>query len=140
VASFAVAWVCTTGAALVSYPLDTVRRRMMMTSGSGQKYKGFVDAGRQIVAKEGARSLFAGAGANILRGVAGALVLSLYDKYVLGRRSITWHLTIVLLQVPTACLREVLFCWLGMIRQSIRCCITHTESIVLHYSHPLLFK
>jgi solute carrier family 25 (adenine nucleotide translocator) protein 4/5/6/31 len=79
-ASFAVAWACTTGAALVSYPLDTVRRRMMMTSGSAIKYKGFVDAGRQIIAKEGTRSLFAGAGANILRGVAGALVLSLYDK------------------------------------------------------------
>lgn len=81
-ASFAVAWVCTTGAALVSYPLDTVRRRMMMTSGNANaiKYKGFMDAGRQIVAKEGARSLFAGAGANVLRGVAGALVLSLYDK------------------------------------------------------------
>jgi hypothetical protein len=103
----------------------------MMTSGSGQKYKGFVDAGRQIVAKEGARSLFAG---------AGALVLSLYDKYVLGRRSTTWHLTIVLTQVPTACLREGLFRWLGMIRQFLRCCITHTESIVLYYSHPLLSK
>ena len=39
-----------------------------------------MDAGRQIVAKEGVRSLFKGAGANILRGVAGAGVLSLYDK------------------------------------------------------------
>jgi len=34
----------------------------------------------QIVAKEGTRSLFKGAGANILRGVAGAGVLALYDK------------------------------------------------------------
>jgi solute carrier family 25 (adenine nucleotide translocator) protein 4/5/6/31 len=34
----------------------------------------------QIVAKEGTKSLFKGAGANILRGVAGAGVLSLYDK------------------------------------------------------------
>jgi hypothetical protein len=39
-----------------------------------------VDAGSQIIAKEGVRSLFKGAGANILRGVAGAGVLSLYDK------------------------------------------------------------
>lgn len=33
------------------------------------------------MAKEGVRSLFAGAGANVLRGVAGAGVLSLYDKF-----------------------------------------------------------
>lgn len=39
-----------------------------------------MDAGRQIIAKEGVRSLFKGAGANILRGVAGAGVLSIYDQ------------------------------------------------------------
>lgn len=55
-------------------------RRMMMTSGGGVHYKNMVDAGSQIIAKEGVKSLFKGAGANILRGVAGAGVLSLYDK------------------------------------------------------------
>src|ERR1700760_3746488 len=55
-------------------------RRMMMTSGSGVNYKSMFDAGSQIIQKEGAKSLFKGAGANILRGVAGAGVLSLYDK------------------------------------------------------------
>jgi len=55
-------------------------RRMMMTSGAGVHYKSMFDAGSQIVAKEGMKSLFKGAGANILRGVAGAGVLSLYDK------------------------------------------------------------
>lgn len=53
---------------------------MMMTSGAGVHYKSMFDAGSQIVAKEGMKSLFKGAGANILRGVAGAGVLSLYDK------------------------------------------------------------
>jgi hypothetical protein len=57
-AKFAVAWGCTTGAALASYPLDTVRRRMMMTSGGAVHYRGFVHAGREIVAKEGAKALF----------------------------------------------------------------------------------
>ncbi|KAJ7125632.1 mitochondrial carrier [Mycena crocata] len=79
-ASFALGWGVTTGAGLASYPLDTIRRRMMMTSGSGVNYKSMFDAGSQIVAKEGTKSLFKGAGANILRGVAGAGVLSLYDK------------------------------------------------------------
>ena len=99
-ASFLLGWGVTTGAGIASYPLDTVRRRMMMTSGevsSGRpfnfpsvlgadisfqavKYKGSMDAARQIFAKEGVRSFFKGAGANILRGVAGAGVLSIYDR------------------------------------------------------------
>ena len=79
-ASFALGWCVTTGAGIASYPLDTIRRRMMMTSGEAVKYNGTLDAARQIVAKEGAKSLFKGAGANILRGVAGAGVLSIYDQ------------------------------------------------------------
>ncbi|KAK0740415.1 ADP-ATP translocase [Schizothecium vesticola] len=79
-ASFALGWCVTTGAGIASYPLDTVRRRMMMTSGEAVKYNGSMDAFRQIVAKEGVKSLFKGAGANILRGVAGAGVLSIYDQ------------------------------------------------------------
>jgi len=79
-ASFALGWAVTTGAGIASYPLDTIRRRMMMTSGEAVKYKSSIDAGRQIIAKEGVKSLFKGAGANILRGVAGAGVLSIYDQ------------------------------------------------------------
>ncbi|KAJ9485647.1 ADP,ATP carrier protein [Penicillium thymicola] len=79
-ASFLLGWTVTTGAGVASYPLDTVRRRMMMTSGEAVKYSSSMDAARQIVAKEGVKSLFKGAGANILRGVAGAGVLSIYDK------------------------------------------------------------
>jgi hypothetical protein len=51
---------------------------MMMTSGAKVHYKSMFDAASQIVAAEGVKSLFKGAGANILRGVAGAGVLSLY--------------------------------------------------------------
>ncbi|KAF2400218.1 mitochondrial carrier [Trichodelitschia bisporula] len=79
-ASFALGWTVTTGAGIASYPLDTIRRRMMMTSGEAVKYNGTLDAARKIVAAEGVRSLFKGAGANILRGVAGAGVLSIYDQ------------------------------------------------------------
>ena len=79
-ASFLLGWVVTTGSGLASYPLDTIRRRMMMTSGGKVHYKNMMDAGRVIVAQEGMKSLFKGAGANILRGIAGAGVLSGYDK------------------------------------------------------------
>merc|ERR1712177_74851 len=79
-ASFLLGWTVTTTAGAASYPLDTIRRRMMMTSGEAVKYKSSLDAASQIVAKEGVKSLFKGAGANILRGVAGAGVLSIYDQ------------------------------------------------------------
>lgn len=52
-----------------------------MTSGTKVHYKSTLDAATQIVANEGIKGLFRGAGANILRGVAGAGVLSLYDKF-----------------------------------------------------------
>ncbi|KAF8900445.1 ATP:ADP antiporter [Gymnopilus junonius] len=81
IASFGLGWTVTTVAGFCSYPLDTIRRRMMMTSGSKVHYKGIVDCATQIVQKEGPRSLFKGAGANILRGVASAGVLSLYDQF-----------------------------------------------------------
>lgn len=79
-ASFLLGWGVTTGAGIASYPLDTIRRRMMMTSGEAVKYAGSMDAARKIFATEGFRSFFKGAGANILRGVAGAGVLSIYDR------------------------------------------------------------
>lgn len=88
-ASFALGWVVTIGASIASYPLDTVRRRMMMTSGEAVKYKSSLDAFSQIVKNEGSKSLFKGAGANILRAVAGAGVLAGYDKLqilVLGKK------------------------------------------------------
>ena len=78
--SFLLGWTVTVGAGLASYPIDTIRRRMMMTSGEGEKFSGSIDCGRKIYAKEGFNSFFKGAGANILRGVAGAGVLAMYDK------------------------------------------------------------
>ncbi|XP_073154864.1 ADP,ATP carrier protein 1, mitochondrial-like [Henckelia pumila] len=79
-ASFLLGWGVTITAGLASYPIDRVRRRMMMTSGEAVKYKSSIDAFSQIIKKEGPKSLFKGAGANILRAVAGAGVLSGSDK------------------------------------------------------------
>jgi len=80
IGSFFLGWAITIGAGLASYPLDTVRRRMMMTSGEAVKYKSSAHAFGEIVKKEGWKSLFKGAGANILRAVAGAGVLAGYDQ------------------------------------------------------------
>jgi len=80
IGSFFLGWGITIGAGLASYPLDTVRRRMMMTSGEAVKYNSSLHAFRVIVQKEGIKSLFKGAGANILRAIAGAGVLAGYDQ------------------------------------------------------------
>merc|ERR1712149_45225 len=80
-ASFLLGWAVTVGAGLMSYPIDTIRRRMMMTSGGGAKYKGSIDCAVQIMKNEGFMSMMKGAGANILRGVAGAGVLAGFDKF-----------------------------------------------------------
>ncbi|KAI8473613.1 MAG: mitochondrial ADP/ATP translocator protein [Monoraphidium minutum] len=79
-AAFLLGWSITIGAGLASYPIDTVRRRMMMTSGQAVKYNSSIDCFKQVVKNEGVKSLFKGAGANILRAVAGAGVLSGYDQ------------------------------------------------------------
>jgi len=88
--SFLLGWAVTITAGLMSYPIDTIRRRMMMTSGGGVKYKGAIDCGVQIMKNEGFMSMMKGAGANILRGVAGAGVLAGFDKF--QAMYISWRL------------------------------------------------
>merc|ERR1712112_562690 len=88
--SFFLGWAVTVTSGLMSYPIDTIIRRMMMTSGGGAKYKGSIDCGVQIMKNEGFMSLMKGAGANILRGVAGAGVLAGFDKF--QQMYIDWRL------------------------------------------------
>jgi len=79
-ASFLLGWGVTITAGLASYPIDTVRRRMMMTSGQAVKYSSSWHAFTTILGKEGFSSLFKGAMANILRAIAGAGALAGYDQ------------------------------------------------------------
>ncbi|PFX34270.1 ADP,ATP carrier protein [Stylophora pistillata] len=80
VLSFLLGYGVTVSSGLASYPIDTIRRRMMMTSGQAVKYKGSIDCTVQILKNEGFMSLMKGAGANVLRGMAGAGVLAGFDK------------------------------------------------------------
>jgi len=88
--SFCLGYGVTVTSGLISYPVDTIRRRMMMTSGQAVKYKGSIDCTVQILKNEGFMSMMKGAGANVLRGVAGAGVLSGFDfvkgKYINMRK------------------------------------------------------
>lgn len=78
---WAFAQTTTTMAGIFSYPLDTVRRRLMMQSGRKDiLYKGTIDCFRKIAADEGINAFFKGAASNVIRGTGGALVLVLYSK------------------------------------------------------------
>lgn len=83
VISWAIAQTVTTIAGIVSYPFDTVRRRMMMQSGRAKAdilYKGTLHCWATIAKQEGSKAFFKGALSNVLRGTGGAFVLVLYDE------------------------------------------------------------
>ena len=76
-----IAQAVTAAAGVVSYPFDTVRRRLMMQAGSGEKmYSGTLDCWAKIAKNEGMNAFFKGAGSNVLRGAGGAVVLIMYDE------------------------------------------------------------
>jgi len=79
---FLYAQIVTNLAGVISYPLDTVRRRLMMTAGKTGKdklYDGTMDCIRKIFQQEGGKAFFKGCFSNILRGTGGALVLIFND-------------------------------------------------------------
>ena len=78
--SFMVGYGVTVTSGIVAYPLDTVRRRMMMSSGEKTPFNSSWQCMRVMMAENGLRSFFGGVGANIMRGVTGAGVLTIYDK------------------------------------------------------------
>ena len=80
-AMWAFAQCVTVGAGIISYPLDTVRRRLMMDSGRAEKmYNGTLDCFAKIARDEGPRAFFKGSLSNVIRGTGGALVLVFYSK------------------------------------------------------------
>lgn len=81
--SYLMAQTVTTTAGYLVYPIDTVRRRMMMQSGvpfAQRIYPNTIACWIRMYKFEGLRSFYKGALANALRGVGGALILVLYDR------------------------------------------------------------
>jgi len=67
----------------VTYPFDTVRRRLQMQSEKPVEerlYKGAAHCLQTVIKEEGTQALFKGAGANVLRGTGAAMVLVLYGE------------------------------------------------------------
>lgn len=83
VSKFAIAQVTAIIAGFISYPFDTVRRRLQMQSEKPKEqwlYKGTLDCAVKIAKDEGVGAMFKGFGANVLRTLGGALVLVGYDE------------------------------------------------------------
>jgi solute carrier family 25 (adenine nucleotide translocator) protein 4/5/6/31 len=80
---FAIAQATAIIAGFISYPFDTVRRRLQMQSEKPKSewlYQGTLDCAVKIVKDEGMGAMFKGFGANVLRTLGGALVLVGYDE------------------------------------------------------------
>lgn len=70
------------GASLLSYPIDTVRRRLMMQSGrSDVLYAGASDCAVKIWKNEGPAAFYKGGLSNSIGRVGAALVLVMYDEF-----------------------------------------------------------
>jgi len=83
VISWMIAQTVTTISGIISYPFDTVRRRMMMQSGlaaNERMYRSTIHCWGKIAKTEGSRAFFKGALSNVFRGTGGAFVLVLYDE------------------------------------------------------------
>lgn len=73
---------------ILTYPSDTVRRRMMMTSCQDYKYDGFFDCCRKIYKTEGITSYFRGGTIMFAQSFTGAAVLFMYDKVARDLRNL----------------------------------------------------
>ncbi|KAL5973629.1 hypothetical protein ACLOJK_030283 [Asimina triloba] len=80
-----IAQAVTTSAGLLSYPLDTVRRRIMMQSGMDRPmYQNTLDCWRKIYRMEGVASFYRGAVSNVFRSTGAAAILEIFVHYRQG--------------------------------------------------------
>ena len=79
---FLISLCCTIGAGYVAYPFDTIKRRVMMTCGTGEAYNGAFNYMRMTIQKEGIRPLFNGSGMVIFLGLLKALAFTGFGTMV----------------------------------------------------------
>ena len=80
----AIAQIVSIVAGTICYPIDSVRRRLMMQAGlpcNERQYKNSIHAFRKIWVSEGVRGFYLGIGPNLIRSVGSALLLVSYDVF-----------------------------------------------------------
>jgi solute carrier family 25 (adenine nucleotide translocator) protein 4/5/6/31 len=81
---FAAAQTVSIVAGTMCYPIDSVRRRLMMQAGKSidvKLYRNSLDCFRIVWKTEGMRGFFLGIGPNIVRSFGGAILLVAYDVF-----------------------------------------------------------
>lgn len=82
---FASAQIVSIVAGTMCYPIDSVRRRLMMQAGLPQnvvrKYSGSLDCFKKVAKEEGMKGFYLGIGPNVIRSFGGALLLVGYDLF-----------------------------------------------------------
>ena len=81
---FAVAQTVSIVAGTICYPIDSVRRRLMMQAGLKSEerlYNNSIHAFQRIFQEEGVRGFYLGIGPNLIRSFGGALLLVCYDVF-----------------------------------------------------------
>ena len=81
---FIAAQIVSLAAGTICYPIDSVRRRLMMQAcivKEERQYKGSVDCFRKVYSSEGMRGFYLGIGPNVIRSIGGALLLVAYDEF-----------------------------------------------------------
>lgn len=69
-------------AGFLVFPMDTVRRRLMMQSGRKELlYRGTWDCVEKIYVKEGWKAFYKGGLSNVMRGSGSAFILVIYDQF-----------------------------------------------------------
>jgi solute carrier family 25 (adenine nucleotide translocator) protein 4/5/6/31 len=71
-------------AGTLCYPIDSVRRRLMMQAGKAEdlrKYRGSIHCFRLVWAQEGLRGFYLGLAPNLVRSIGGAVMLVAYDMF-----------------------------------------------------------
>jgi solute carrier family 25 (adenine nucleotide translocator) protein 4/5/6/31 len=81
---FAAAQIVSIVAGTLCYPIDSVRRRLMMQAGQPSDerlYRNSIDCFRKVFVNEGMQGFFLGIGPNIIRSFGGAVLLVGYDVF-----------------------------------------------------------
>ena len=88
--NFVVAFTTTIASGLAAYPLDSIRRRLMMQSGRAEadiQYTGAVDCFKKVLQQEGFKGFYKGCLINVMSGLAASLMLVSYDQIKAGSKN-----------------------------------------------------
>lgn len=76
---WSVAYVSSLAAILLTYPTDTIRRRLICCDKMGKKYSGFSDCSYKVYRNEGLKSFYRGCPIILFQSLSSSLILFLYD-------------------------------------------------------------